>query len=169
MGADGGVCWLKMVDRDRFEELARPFGFLRFDDYHDSNDEWYMKHAEDGYYYATYGTSQDLCMETMVGVIDTIKYLAEEPLEASAYGMQGVHKLSFYEAYLNKLTNPASGQERWAYWDMDKLLEDLKYTFGREGEREPDEGSIFLMTLEDWAEEISKTFEGPVRSEETWT
>lgn len=173
MGADGGVCWVKTLDKDRFVELARPFGFLYFDDYHDSNYKWYLENADDeseGYYYATYGTSQDLCMETMIAVIDTIRCLAEDPIEAYSYGMQGVHKLTFYEAYLNKITMPKRyAWDSWAYWSLNKML-DLRYRFGAEGEKEPPEGSIFHMTLEDWAEEISKTFvEGSFGCEETWT
>lgn len=169
MGADGGVCWLQMVDEDRFVELASPFGFLFFDEYHWSNYEWTVENAEEGYYYATYGTSQDLCMEAMLDVIETILYLAEEPMEAYSYGLNGVHKLTFYEAYLNLITSPKTYAWGGSYGRLRKML-DLGYKFGKEGEHEPEEGSVYNMTLEDWAEEVQKTFvPGSYGCEETWT
>lgn len=62
MGADGGITWVRVLDRKRFGELVTPFGVNRYDDYHDSDHEAYLKKwpLPADYVVATYGTDHDI-------------------------------------------------------------------------------------------------------------
>jgi len=170
MGADGGVCWLKVTDKERFLELVRPFGFAYFDDHYDSNYEWYLEHANDeaeGYIYATYGTSQDWSFESLRWVLDAIDGVREDAPWTHSLSIHGLHELNFFEFYLEYVTRDKD--TTLGYRVLDAFAKSLQYTFDPEGE-DLTAGTVYAMTLAQWADEVRKTFvEGSFGLEETWT
>lgn len=74
MGADGGVCWLRVKDEKRFRELVSPLGYDNFDNRR-SNAEWYQNNAESGFVYGTYGTDQDRSLLGLYYLLEILKGL----------------------------------------------------------------------------------------------
>lgn len=171
MGADGGVCWVRVTgDPKRFQALVDPFGFNRFDTWQDDkHNDWLREHADaDGCEVATYGTSQD-----------TQGYLDLETVLDEIFHWDGSHfdgcgdnfpEMTFEECLLAIQTRPTH------WWDYKSELEEVLlesvgfwYFRGLPLHR-PEHQAILDMNVLEWAKEIRSLIDmHSWGSAETWT
>lgn len=174
MGADGGVCWVKVTgDSARFMSLVEPLGFSTWHTWQeDKHNDWleanYDYHA--GCAVATYGTSQEvqgyLDLETVLGEL-----FSWDDEHIDGYG-DNFTELTFEEVFLAIETRPTH------WWDYKTRFEEvLTHSIGFWYRRDEvpklilDRYTLLLpMNVLDWAKEVRDLINmGSFCSEETWT
>lgn len=159
MGADGGVCWVKVSDQERFEDLVEPFGVLYFDD-RESNWEWWKENQEDGYHYNTYSTGFDPDLHTLLRALREVEDI-RLGLDIS-WNHRDWEDNTIEEAILSIVTRPYGSA---LSCHLDDVLKNVYIG-----------GTIYLtdrfktMLLVDWASQISEVIDpNSYGYIETWT
>lgn len=150
MGADGGVCWVRVKDRIRFLELVEPFGFLFWNDSHEENEAWFGEHVEEGCVYSTYGTDQRVSLDDLEEVLEEIESLSDNPLHGEWVSY------TFEEIREDIETRP---YDPWTWSPLERFFR----------EDESRKGFPFNMNCVQWAKEVRASIDGPFYCEETWT
>lgn len=103
MGAEGGVCWVRAKDPEVFQNLVKPFGFLRFDEREanwefDFEEEFGSSYAHDDYVYATWDDLGSVLnffdLEEILSWSDDLK---DPTPEHHSYGLAGFYDFTFDE------------------------------------------------------------------------
>lgn len=191
MGADGGVCWMKVKDPSKYarvQELLRPFYWLTYvDDYRWSNVEYIRKSpiSEPTYLVGTYGSFQDfsicgtlrdilersedenVCSDPSLTFLELVEDLATRPMACNNVVNEWVYLTDRRMGVIRPHRDyySASG-ERLTILEI-MLWDRVHYWLEKlEEELEP----IAHMTVESWLTELRGLLEySNVGSEETWT
>lgn len=151
MGADGGLVFGNVRDRNKLSELCKPFwGFTHVEDYHDEyHQEWLDKNDlswKD--VLGTYGTNQDLGLADLKDFVSALETIVVE------YG----------DFTFTELMTVLTDQE----WDPDLLyFKDIeKFHFEYRCPISP----ILKMKISEWCGEIKKAIDlKSIYIVETWT
>lgn len=171
MGADGGVCYLRVYDEERFVELTDPFNLLIFDDYIGRNSEWVRENAEEGYCYATYGSFQDISMydlRQIVGYIEDIN--SYQPAKGDIDEHWG--GLTWREAAWDYKTHPRVKylRRKRPSHPVLYILHQMIRTLGSEDLLDLPVDSVYDMKMSDWAASLREVCDiDSIQQVETWT
>lgn len=183
MGADGGVCWVRLKTpkivnplarppRERFLELVRPFTFDYYDSSRSEHAEWDTASSNGEYLYSTYGTDHDV-----QGYNDLEEVLRELPEVDPHWGdsiftmLEVDPDATFVDLLTAYCTEPA-----WREPLSGTLMAILRFvTRCRNRDsisaiKKAADDPVFSMPVREWAKEIRDLIEP--RSfgyEETWT
>jgi hypothetical protein len=177
MGADGGINWCVVTDRDklgRFYYLIGPFPcFTEWHDFNGSNAEWKREYYGPKKFYdksivlATYGTNQEFQgLDSLKEVVDEILWgHSFDDLEAKHWPFRN---LSWLECLEEIETRPWSSFFRS---DVEKVIMNCLYDHKRVREDIIEKyNNVLSMKIDDWAKEIGCIINiGYVECEETWT
>jgi len=167
MGADGGVCWMRLRDPARYQrlcDLVRPFWWLtdsgEADWQAEASDSWLSAnplYSAPAYIVGRYGTSQDWDLTDLADMLrGEDADLCSDPALTFAELIEDIDTRPGHYAH-RSLSGEAPMLERW-------VLE-VRWLYGRAGL-----GVLEGMTVEQWAAEMRRILiAGSVGSEETWT
>ena len=179
MGANGGLCWVRIKDKtklDRLEKLLSPFwGYQEYND--NKSENWEreneMKQSGElmGCLCGTYGDFQEFdSYDDLQRIVTEIKYNHNK--HESMWPFQG---LTWFEVIEEMETRPWNSFffesqneiDRCINWHFKSYGKDSKYDIPEELEKYKD---ILSMKLIDWADEIAEIIDiSNVMTEETWT
>ena len=195
MGADGGMCWIKLRNPTKYNrvcELIKPFYFLTYvDDYHESNIDW-----ESGgiyspeYLVGTYGTDQEFSIH------DDLVEVLEDNFDEVISGMDPTPtygQLTFLELVEDLKTRPFTDNNQISYFYLtEKSYSSYKMRdfidpngrriskleimlwgiikYSKPEELREDLGILADIKVNDWLNELRSLLEpNSFGSEETWT
>lgn len=195
MGADGGMCWIKLHNATKYNrvcELLEPFWFLTsIDDYHESNSDWDDPNIQaPQYLIGSYGTDQDF------SICDDLVEILEDDFDEVIPGMDPTPtygQLTFLELVEDLKTRPFTDDNQVSYFYLTEksysiykmgnfldpngrriskleimLWDIIKYS--KPEELNEDLGVLADMKVNDWLDEIRSLLEpNSFGSEETWT
>lgn len=130
MGADGGMCWMKLSNPskyDRVVELLTPFYFLTYvDDYHQSNHDWMDAEPiimAPEYILGSYGSFQTF------DIYDTLRHILNpEEFNEGAREVCSDPSLTFAELLQDLATRPmlkSNSGGAWVYLPEERSIEPI--------------------------------------------
>jgi hypothetical protein len=174
MGAEGGIMWMRVKDREEFDRLT---GWLswRFMNQHC----WAFKECEvpddipsgPDWLMGGYGTdcSDDGDLESFV---DLLHYLTDPEQVWQSFAK----KYTFQEFREDLETDPDIETDRytyrnqyWSWWSAYHIITCAAVEEIRGWNLGYPTGDVLDMTLRDWAQEVLDTIDPSVDAEETWT
>lgn len=193
MGADGGMCWIKLrnpTKYNRVHELLAPFYFLtHIDDYHQSNVDWYDPTIDaPNYIVGSYGTDQKFDInEDLVDVLEhdfdeifpdmdptptygqlTFLELVEDLKTRPFVDYDGKFFYLADRTYSYRMYNVVDSNDRHIS-KLEEMLWDI-IEYSKLEELREDLGILADMKVNDWLDELRSLLESDNHgSEETWT
>lgn len=193
MGADGGICWLKLKNSSKYErviQLLEPFWFLtNIDDYHWSNVEWSNPIiCGPQFIIGTYGTDQEYSLQDLKFILDI------DDLDHKDNPFFIYENLTFLELVADLRTRPLTNDfsKKWIYLtdcnfhikkysylrdpngnilsDFEKMLWYICEYNSSEIEDRDDLKNIADMKVGNWVKELRSSLNlESLGFEETWT
>ena len=196
MGADGGMCWIKLRNAtkyNRVHELMKPFWFLtNVDDYHESNIDWHDPNIQaPEYLVGSYGTDQEF--DIYNDLVEVLECDFDEEFDPNQDPVVKYGHLTFFELIEDLKIRPFVDHNfgPWFYLTDGKYfpygmrnvsdsngryvskLEEMLWCivqYSSDEELREDLGILADMKVNDWLDELRSLLESDNHgSEETWT